>query len=57
MDITDDAPRGYVEEIDSVTYTFLLHNREIEQFEDKHRDIFEVWDGFFTVARSLRLRK
>ena len=57
MAITDDAPRGYVEEIDRVTYTFLLHNRDIEQFEDKHRDIFEVWDGFLTVARSLRLRK
>ena len=48
MAITADAPRGgVVEEIDGVTYTFLLRNREIERFEDKHRGIFEVWDGFF----------
>jgi len=48
MAITADAPRGgVVEEIDGVTYTFLLRNREIERFEDKHRGIFDVWDGFF----------
>ena len=48
MTITTDAPRGgVVEEIDGVTYTFLLRNREIERFEDKHRGIFDVWDGFF----------
>ena len=48
MAITADAPRGgVVEELDGVTYTFLLRNREIERFEDKHRGIFDVWDGFF----------
>ena len=48
MTITADAPRGgVVEEIDGVTFTFLLCNREIERFEDKHQGIFEVWDGFF----------
>ena len=47
MTITADAPRGgVVEEIDGVTYTFLLSNRETERFKDKHRGIFEVWDGF-----------
>ena len=51
MAITADAPRGgVVEEIDGVTYTFLLQNREIERFEDKHRGIFEVWDGFFDCS-------
>lgn len=48
MAITAEAPRGgVVEEIDGVTYTLILRNREIERFEDKHRGIFEVWDGFF----------
>ena len=48
MTITADAPRGgVVEEIEGVTYTFLLRNRQIERFDDKHRGIFEVWDGFF----------
>ena len=57
MAITAEAPPGGgVEEINGVTYTFLPRNREIERFEDKHRGIFEVWDSFLTVARSLRLR-
>lgn len=48
MAITADAPRGgVVDEIDGVTYTLILRNREIERFEDKHRGIFELWDGFF----------
>ena len=48
MAITAGAPSGgVVEESNGVTYTFLLRNREIERFEDKHRGIFEVWDGFF----------
>ena len=48
MAITAEAPpSGVVEEINGVTYTFLLRNREIERFQDKHRGIFEVWDGFF----------
>jgi hypothetical protein len=42
------APQGsVVEEIDSVTYTFLLSNRDVDRFKDKHRGIFKVWDGFF----------
>lgn len=48
MSITAEAPRGgVVEYIDDTSYTFLLRNREIERFEDKHRGIFELWDGFF----------
>jgi hypothetical protein len=48
MAITADAPRGgVVSEIDGATYTLILRNREIERFEDKHRGIFELWDGFF----------
>ena len=51
MAITAEAPPGgVVEEINGVTYTFLLRNREIERFEDKHRGIFEVWDGFFNCG-------
>lgn len=48
MGITAEAPRGgVVEYIGDASYTFVLRNREIERFEDKHRGIFEVWEGFF----------
>ena len=48
MSITAEAPRGgVVEYIGDTSYVFLLRNREIERFEDKHRGIFELWDGFF----------
>ena len=48
MSITAEAPRGgVVEYIGDASYTFLLRNREIERFEDKHRGIFDLWDGFF----------
>ena len=48
MAITAKAPRGgIVEEINGESYTFLLRSREIERFEDLHRGIFDVWDGFF----------
>ena len=53
MSITAEAPRGgIVEEIDGVTHTFLLRNREIERFEDKHRGIFELWEGFFERGKK-----
>ena len=48
MAITATAPRGgIVEEIDGVSYTILLRCREIERYEDIHRGIFDVWEGFF----------
>lgn len=48
MAITAEAPRGgVVDDIDGVSYTLILRNREIERFEDKHRGIFDLWDGFF----------
>ena len=48
MSITAEAPRGgVVEYIGDASYTFILRNREIERFEDKHRGIFDLWDGFF----------
>lgn len=48
MAITAEAPRGsVVEYLGGASYTFMLRNREIERFEDKHRGIFEVWEGFF----------
>lgn len=48
MSITAEAPRGgVVEYIGDTSYTFLLRNREIERFEDKHKGIFELWDSFF----------
>lgn len=49
MAISADAPRGgIVEYINDVSYSFVLRNREIERFEDKHRGIFDLWDGFFS---------
>jgi hypothetical protein len=48
MSITAEAPRGGVSEyIGDTSYVFKLRNREIERFEDKHRGIFELWEGFF----------
>ena len=48
MGITAVAPRGgIVEEIGGATHVLLLRNREIERFEDLHRGIFDLWDGFF----------
>ena len=48
MSITAEAPRGgVVEYLGGTSYTFILRNREIERFEDKHRGIFEFWDGIF----------
>lgn len=48
MSITAEAPRGgVVEYIGDTSYTFILRNREIERFEDKHRGIFDFWEGVF----------
>ena len=49
MAITAEAQRGgIVESIGDATYSFKLRNREIERFEDKHRGVFDLWDGFFS---------
>jgi hypothetical protein len=53
MTIAAEAPRGgVVEYIGDASYTFLLRNAEIERFEDKHRGIFELWDGMFRTGRK-----
>ena len=53
MSIAAEAPRGgVVEYIGDASYTFILRNAEIERFEDKHRGIFELWDGFFRTGRK-----
>ena len=53
MAITATAPRGgIVEEFDGVTHTLVLRCREIERFEDMHRGIFDVWEGFFGRANK-----
>ena len=60
MSITAEAPRGgVVEYIGNASYTFVLRNREIERFEDKHRGIFDIWEGFFergTKPKSTEVR-
>jgi len=51
--ITAEAPRGgVVEAIGDASYSFVLRNREIERFEDKHRGIFELWEGFFDRGKK-----
>jgi hypothetical protein len=53
MSISAEAPRGgVVEYIGDVSYTFILRNAEIERFEDKHRGIFDLWDGLFRTGRK-----
>ncbi len=53
MTITAEAPRGgVVEYLGDASYTFMLRNREIERFEDKHRGIFEIWEGFFNRGKK-----
>lgn len=48
MGVTDQAPRGGVREaLGSRKWPMVLQNREIERFEDNHRGIFDIWDGFF----------
>jgi hypothetical protein len=48
MSITAEAPRGgVVEYLGEASHVFLLRNREIERFEDKHRGIFDLWEGFY----------
>ena len=58
MAITAEAPRGgVVEYIGDTSYVFLLRNREIERFEDKHRGIFDAWDGFFGRGKKLNSKE
>ena len=53
MSITAEAPRGgVVEYIGDASYCFVLRMREIERFEDKHRGIFELWDGFYGKGKQ-----
>jgi hypothetical protein len=53
MTITAEAPRGgIVEYLGDASHVFLLRNREIERFEDKHCGIFELWDGFFSGGKK-----
>ena len=53
MTITAEAPRGGVAEyLGDTSYTFKLRNREIERFEDKHRGIFDLWEGFFERGKK-----
>jgi hypothetical protein len=62
MGIAVHAPRGgLVEKLASQPRAMILRNAEIERFEDRHKSIFEAWDGFMgrapqptaTVVRDL----
>lgn len=53
MGIAAEAPRGgIVEYLGGASYAFRLRNREIERFEDKHRGIFELFDGLFGQGKK-----
>lgn len=43
---------GLVEKLGSKSFALLLRNAEIERFEDQHRGIFDIWDGFFGRAEK-----
>lgn len=48
MGIAAKAPRGgLVETLAGASRALILRNAEIERFEDHHRGIFSIWDGFF----------
>lgn len=48
MGIAARAPRGgLAEELAGASRPMVLRNGEIERFEDHHRGIFDIWDGFF----------
>lgn len=53
MGIAAEAPRGgIVERLGGASYPFRLRNREIERFEDKHRGIFDLFDGLFGQGKK-----
>lgn len=53
MGIAEQAPRGGLrEKLGPLKYSMVLGNAEIERFEDQHRGIFDIWDGFF--GRSVK---
>lgn len=53
MALANKAPRGgLVENLAGSPRTFLLRNAEIERFEDKHRGIFALWNGFFGKGKE-----
>lgn len=58
MTLTAKAPRGgLVEAVAGKSRTLILTNAEIERFEDAHRGIFEVWDGFMGRGKKPGLRE
>lgn len=53
MGIAAKAPRGgLVEDFANSPRVLILRNGEIERFEDAHRGVFDLWDGFF--GKSVR---
>jgi hypothetical protein len=53
MDILSKAQRGGVaEELGGARYTFLLRNEQIERFEDTHRGVYDLWDGFYGASQK-----
>ena len=49
MAITALAPRGgLAEQLAGASRVLVLRNAEIERFEDHHRGIFTIWDGFYS---------
>jgi len=56
MSIAAIAPRGgVVENFDGTPRALVLRLGEIERFEDAHRGIFEVWDGFFAGGKVVSM--
>lgn len=53
MGIEAEAVRGgVVEQLGDASYQMVIRLGEVERFEDKHRGIFELWDGFFRGGKK-----
>lgn len=53
MGIAAEAPRGgLAEDLGGESRVMILRNREIERFEDRHRGVFDLWEGFYGRGRK-----
>lgn len=53
MGILSEAPRGGISEtLGDTRRVFVLRNAEIERFEDKHRGVYDLWDGFYGASQK-----
>jgi len=53
MGIAAEAPRGgLAEDLAGASRVLILRNGEIERFEDRHRGVFDLWEGIYGRGRK-----